>query len=833
MKTNKVKARDKKMKNGFKAKTNNANRFIFVFFIFLAFLFVILIAKLLWIQIVQSEELTIAALNQLTKTEVINSNRGIIYDRNKKEMAINITKCNVFYDMDYLKERKDESESDFKNRKEKLYDEDAKTISDVTGIDYDEIRSKMEGDKVVRLATNIERGKAQELKDLRLQIIKENKEKKDNKKSNLIPMSIDDVTRRLYPFNNLASYVIGFTNDENVGQYGIEASFDEELSGISGKNVSLKDNASNKIPLTDEETYAPKEGYSVVLSIDSNIQQFAETAAIHAKKENMADKVSIIVQDTMTGEILAMTTKDDYNLNDPRAPLNEKQEEEWDKLSEEEKMDILYDNWRDFNVNDQYEPGSIFKLITAAAAIEENTAQPDSQYVCNGAMVMGNSRLTCTSRTRGKKTLAKGIEESCNMTMIQVGQDLGAEKFLKYIKAFGFGKKTGIELYGESIGIVPRSYKDISKVNLATMSYGHSIAVSPLQLINAVSAISNGGFLNKPTLIKEIVDANGNVIERKRPELRRRVISEETSDKMKMMMRRVVEKGTGQRAQVPGYIVGGKSGTANIATPTGYLEAYNSSFVGVAPLNDPRLTVLVVINNPKGGILGSVVAAPVVQDVLEKSLNYMKIQKTEEVDEKDEFISVPNVGGLLLEDAGKILIDSGLRFNNNSENVLPYSVVTNQSPSAGSFVLKDTIVDLAVNDKDSGLLIMPDLSKKTRKESQSILNSMNLEYNIKGNGDFISQSPRPGQKLSGSESVTLNYSKIDEDFDKPSEENSNNKSFNEEKNYNSEKKSEVNKKNRENNKENNKEIKKSKSKKKKSKENLENNNRESNKNKRD
>ena len=763
MKTNKRKARDRKNRGGFKAKTNNANRFIFVFFIFLAFLFVILIGKLLWIQIVQSEELTISALNQLTRTEVINSNRGIIYDRNKKEMAINVTKCNVFYNMDYLKEGKNESESDFENRKERLYDEDAKIISDTIGVDYEEIRSKMKGDKVVRLATNIERGKAQELKDQQTEIIKENKEKKDNKKSNLLPMSIDDVTRRLYPFNNLASYIIGFTNDENVGQYGIEASYDEELSGISGKNVSLKDNASNKIPLTDEETYAPKEGYSVVLSIDSNIQQFAETAALNAKKENMADKVSIIVQDTMTGEILAMTTKDDYNLNDPRAPLNEKQEEEWDKLSEEEKMDILYDNWRDFNVNDQYEPGSIFKLITAAAAIEENTAQPDSQYVCNGAMVMGNSRLTCTSRTRGKKTLAKGIEESCNMTMIQVGQDLGAEKFLKYIKAFGFGKKTGIELYGESIGIVPRSYKDISKVNLATMSYGHSIAVSPLQLINAVSAISNGGFLNKPTLIKEIVDANGNVIDRKRTELRRRVISEETSDKMKMMMRRVVENGTGKRAQVPGYIVGGKSGTANIATPTGYLEAYNSSFVGVAPLNDPRLTVLVVINNPKGGILGSVVAAPVVQDVLEKSLNYMKIQKTEEVDEKDEFISVPNVGGLLLEDAGKILIDSGLKFNNNSENVMAYSVVTNQSPSAGSYVLKDTIVDLAVNDKDSGILIMPDLSKKTRKESQSILNSMNLEYNIKGNGDFKSQSPRPGQKLSGSESVTLNYSKRDQE----------------------------------------------------------------------
>lgn len=779
MKNNKNKARDRNKKNGFKAKTKNANRFIFVFFIFLAFLFVILIGKLLWIQIVQSEELTIAALNQLTRSEVINSNRGIIYDRNNKEMAINVTKCNVFYNMDYLKENKNESKSDFKNRKEKLYDEDAKIISDVTGIDYDEIRSKMEGDKVVRLATNIERGKAQELKDIRTKIIENNKKKKDAFKANLIAMSIDDVTRRLYPFNNLASYIIGFTNDENVGQYGIEASYDEELSGISGKSVSLKDNASNKIPLTDEETYAPKEGYSVVLSIDSNIQQFAETAAINAKKENEADKVSIIVQDTMTGEILAMTTKDDYNLNDPRAPLNEKQEEIWDDLSEEEKMEILYDNWRDFNVNDQYEPGSTFKLITAAAAIEENAAQPDTQYSCAGAMVIGNNRLTCTSHSRGKKTLAKAIEESCNMTMVQVGQDLGKEKFLKYIKAFGFGRKTGIELYGESTGIIPVSSDSISKVNLATMSYGHSIAVSPLQLINAVSAISNGGYLNKPTLIKEMVDANGNIVEKKRTELRRRVISEETSDKMKIMMRRVVENGTGKKAQVPGYIIGGKTGTANIATPTGYLEAYNSSFVGVAPLNDPRFTVLVVVNNPKGGILGGAVAAPVAQEVLSKSLNYMKIQKTEEVDEKDEFVSVPDVGSLLLEDAGKILLDSGLRFNTNAETVLPYSVVTNQSPSAGSYVLKDTIVDLAVNDKDSGILIMPDLSRKSRKESQSILNSMNLEYNIKGNGDFISQSPRPGQKLSASESVTLNYSRRDEEIkDRDKKESTNNKSNN-------------------------------------------------------
>lgn len=515
MKNDKNKARDRKVKSGFKGRNQNANKFIFIFFIFLAFLFVILVGKLLYIQIVQSEELTISALNQLTRTEVINSNRGIIYDRNKKEMAINITKCNVFYNMDYLKQNKKESDKEFEKRKEKLYSEDAKIISDVIEIDYDEIKDKMKGDKVVRLATNVDRNKANKLKELRTKIIEENKSKKENRKNNLYALSIDDVTRRLYPFNNLASYVIGFTNDENVGQYGIEASYDEELTGISGKNVSLKDNASNKIPLTDEETYAPKEGYSIVLSIDSNIQQFAETAAINAKKEHDADKVSVIVQDTMTGEILAMTTKDDYNLNNPKSPINDKQEEEWDKLDNDEKMEVLYSNWRDFNVNDQYEPGSTFKLITAAAAIEQNTSQPDSQYTCAGTMKVGDRKLTCTSVTRGSKTLAKAIEESCNMTLVQVGQNLGKEEFLRYIKAFGFGQKTGIELYGESTGIIPSSSEEINRVKLATMSYGHSIAVSPIQLVNAVSAISNGGYLNKPTLIKEIVDSNGNVIEKR------------------------------------------------------------------------------------------------------------------------------------------------------------------------------------------------------------------------------------------------------------------------------------------------------------------------------
>jgi len=793
----KNKARGNKLKDGIKKAFNRANKSIFFLFIFLAFLFVILIGKLLHIQIVQSEELTISALNQLTRTETINSNRGIIYDRNKKELAINTTKSNVFYNLDILNQDKSESNSHFIDRKNKLFDEDAKIISDVLGEDYEKIREKMKGDKVVRLATNVDKMKADKLRELRTEYSKQKEEGTKEKKKNLNGMSIDDVTRRLYPFDNLASYIIGFTNDENMGQYGIEASYDEELTGIPGKNVSLKDNAQNKIPLTDEETYAPKEGYSIVLSIDSNIQQFAETAAENAKKENKADKVSIIVQDTMTGEIIAMTTKDDYNLNDPKEPINEEQEKNWDKYTDEEKTKIWYDNWRDFNINDQYEPGSTFKLITTAAAIEQNTSQPDSVYTCNGSMRVGDRTLTCTTHSRGSKTLAKAIEESCNMTMIQVGRDLGSEELLKYIKAFGFGKKTGIELYGESTGIIPRTADEISAVNLATMSYGHSIAVSPIQLVNAVSAICNGGFLNKPTLFKEAIDANGNVIEKNKTQLRRRVISQETSEKMKYMMKKVVESGTGKLAAVDGYQVGGKSGTANIATPTGYLDAYNSSFVGVAPLNDPRLTVLVIVNNPKYGILGGSVAAPVVSEVLNKSLNYLKIQKTEEINKDENYVEVPDVEGLLLGDAGKKILNNKLKFNTSTDKGLDYAVVVDQNPSAGSYVLENSIIDLVVNDNLGNEKIMPDLSRMSRKEVETILNYMKLEYNIKGNGDFVSQSPSAGTKIDNNTEVTVNYDANKENNIINKNNNSNKQNSNKK---NSNENNEKNKKNLNNNK---------------------------------
>lgn len=757
MRNTKFKAR--KDKNIVLNKRQAINNYALIFFLVLALLFIIIIFRLLYIQVVESEKLTIDALNQITKSEVITSNRGIIYDRNKKELALNISKANVFYNMDFLEQGKNESDVEFKKRKRIIISEDAEIIADICKVDEDELLEKMVGSKVVRLVSNIDRAMAIKLRERRGNFSKQ-------KKPNLKAMSVDDVTRRYYPFNNLASHVIGFTNDENMGQYGIEASFDEELTGIPGKNVSQKDNAHNIIPLTDEETFAPKEGYSVVSTIDSNIEQFIESAAEDALKINQADHVAVIVQDTKNGEILAMTSKADFNLNKPKDPITPEQEKNWKSYTDKEKMNIWYDNWRNFNINDQYEPGSTFKLITASSAIEEDTTNPDKKYECTGKINIDGSVLNCTTHERGTKTMAVALEESCNISFVKIGLELGKDNFLKYIKAFGLGEKTGIELNGESTGLIPYGIEDISKVRLATMSYGHGIALTPIQLINAVSAIANGGYLNKPRIIKEIIDVNDNVIEKKETKLMRRVISQSTSDTMRSLMEKVVTDGTGKRAKVPGYRVGGKTGTAEIARADGkgYEDAYIASFVGVAPIQDPKITVLVIVENPKGEILGGAVAAPVAGQIMDRTLNYLKIPKTEKVEEEGrEYVKIPDINGKLLEDGGKLLIERGLRFNTNIEQIKDTAVIIGQNPSAGIEVLRDSIVDLAVDNNDKDTIIMPDLSGKSKREIVSILKNLKLEYNIKGDGYFISQKPERGQKIDRNQNVEVTLEVIDSD----------------------------------------------------------------------
>lgn len=731
-----TRTKEPRNKNRDKTFLNKANKKVFVLLGVMIFLFLAVIFKLFYINIVLGEDLTRQALNQLTKTETISADRGIIYDRNGKELAINVSRANIFYDMGSFK----------KKTKKEIKDEttkDAKEIAKILKVDYKEILDKLKGNKVVKIAENVSREQALAIEEAKIRRV-----------------SIDDVTKRFYPYNDLAAHVIGFANDESTGVYGVESSYDTELSGMPGKSILVKNNSQAQIPLTDEETFAPKEGYSTVLTLDETIQQISDEAARKTREEHNAEKVGIIVQDTKTGEILAMSNNESYDLNNPKKPINEDQAENWDTLTQEEKTNTWFKNWNNFNINEQYEPGSTFKLVTVAAALEEATTNLNKTYVCNGLYTdIPGVKIGCTSPNRGPRTVEEALMESCNISLVKIGRELGAEKMYKYIKAFGFGKPTGIDLPAEATGQIAPSAESIGPAQLATMSYGHGISVTPIQLVNAVSAIANKGYLNTPRVVSQIQDKSGNVIEKKKTVTKRKVISDETSEKMKKLMGKVVSDGTGKKAQVPGYQVGGKTGTANIVAEggTGYENSYIASFVGVAPLNDPKITVLVVVKRPQGNIYGSAVATPAAQEVMEKTLEYLKIPKTEKEvkGENDDMISVPDVRNLLLSDAGKEIVDLGLKFNSSSETIGNNAVVTSQSPAPGTYAEKGTIIDLEVNSNNKDVKIMPYLVGKDENKVQAILKDLKVEYNINGTGKVVSQNPKAGAKVKPESLVTI------------------------------------------------------------------------------
>lgn len=771
----------------------NVNFKIFVIFLGMALFFCIIIIRLLYINIVRGEELTRKALNQLTSTEVVQADRGIIYDRNNKELVVNITKSNVYYNMDFKKGDK-YTEKEIAEKKKKV-EKHSLEIAKVLKVPQAEIKKKFVGDKVVQIASNVDRDKANELRNLKIE-----------------KLSIDDVPRRFYPNGSVLSEVLGFVTDDGNGQYGLESSYDTAMSGIAGKNISIKANTRMQIPLTDEESYAPKEGQNLILTIDDNIQKFAEEAAEKSRVKHNAEEVNIIVQSTKSGEILAMASALSYDANNPKAPVGDEQKKDWDMLTQDEKTVAWYKNWTNFNVSSQYEPGSTFKLITAAAGLEEATTYPLKEYHCPGQIKFFDRVIKCSSKSSGTKTMQQALVESCNITLMKMAEELGPERFYKYVKAFGFGEKTGIDLPAEASGSIPNNYKDISAIRLATMSYGHGIAVTPIQLINSVSAIANGGDLKIPRVVKRLEDRNKNVLKKYDSVSRRKVVSAETSKKMLDIMYKVVEEGTGKNARVEGYKIGGKTGTAYVPSKAGgYEDEYISSFVGVAPIDNPEITVLVVVQKPKGDFFAATVATPAAQEVLKNSLEYLGVEKTQPVEKKeksDEQILVPNFKNMLVSDAGKELVSLGLKFNTNQNSLSDASIVIKQEPKAGSLVKPGSIVDLYVS--SSKEKYMPDLVGKSKEEIELVLKALDVSYNINGNGVVLGQTIAPGTKLGVDSKVEFEMSNSDDKLNtKLDDKGDSNKSDKvEDKNQTKDKKSNSNSKKTENSEKNKKTEKK-------------------------
>lgn len=625
--------------------------------------------RLIRIQLIEGEEYKKGALQQWTKAIDITSDRGLIYDRKGKKLAINTTAYTVWAAPSDL----DEPEAA------------ALQLGPILGMDSEELYRKITSDSnVEKLKQWVTRSEADQIRELGLRGI-----------------SIVDDSKRYYPFGSFGAYIIGFTDIDNKGLYGIERVYDEYMAGTPGVWVKATDAANRQLPYDGEQIYDAEDGLSVVLSVDETIQGFAEDAAEKAMETNKAKSVSIIVMDPETGEVLAMANKPDYDPNYPRQAMDPAINEEWSKLPPEEQQQKWFQMWRNYAINDLYEPGSTFKIVTAAAALEEGSATLNSHYYCNGFIRdIKGVVLRCSSwyDPHEDQDFATSFSNSCNVAFVNMARELGKEKLYEYIKAFGFGQTTGIDLLGEQRGLIPSGIESIREVNLATLSYGHGISVTPIQMINAIAAVANNGKLMTPMMTRSLIDSEGKIVKQFYPEMKRQVISENTADMLLGMLEKTVLEGTGKKAYVPGYRVGGKTGTAQKIIDGRYVDKkYISSFGGVAPVDDPRIAVLVIVDEPTGIYYGGTVAGPFAAMVIENTLNYMEIPRkyTEaELKNIEEKVLVPEVTGLTIAEAGELISGMDLKYTTEYEDFTLDTIIVDQYPKAGNELQRGGIIDL-------------------------------------------------------------------------------------------------------------------------------------------
>ena len=573
-------------------------------------LFVLLTSRLFFLQIVDGEHLTNLAVGQQTTSEIISSKRGNIYDSTGVALAKSETVDTISINPKKIVKKKDK---DTKAYKELV----AKGLSNIFKLDYKETLAKVNSTASVEtIVKKVEENKVNELK----------KWMKDNKIG--VGINIDEDTKRYYPYKTVASQVIGVCGTDNQGLSGIEYSYDSILKGVSGQITTSTDAAKGEIPNTVESFVEAKDGYNLTLTIDVKIQSIVEKYLKKAAESNKCSRGgNCIIMDPSNGHILAMASYPYYNLNDPYTPTSY-YADDWDKLSKDEKLKRIYSMWKVRSVSEMYEPGSVFKLITASTALEESitTVNKKGDFYCSGKQHVGDKDIACwSSNPHGSQTLTNALENSCNPALMQLGKRIGATTLYKYYNAFGFFDKTNVGLSGEEKGKF-HDLENVGPVELATMSFGQRFTITPLQMTTALCAIVNGGYLLEPTLVKSMSNPDtGEVINTETKKVRQ-VISSQTSEQLRKIMQSVVINGTGKRAAVKGYSVGGKSGTSE--PPVGNKQAgYVASFAAISPVENTKLVVLVTLYDPHGSShQGGTVAGPVAGQILSEVLPYLGIE---------------------------------------------------------------------------------------------------------------------------------------------------------------------------------------------------------------
>ena len=678
----------KTSKTGYK----NRKRILLIFF-FIAVLFAALALRVGWHMIIKGDEYAQKASKQQTIDRVVSAVRGDILDASGNQLAISATTHTIWVRPGSVKANgKTPQEIEDNARQE------AAQLATLLNLNEESVYETITSDKtLIKVAKYVDSDTTEKVRAAKL-----------------TGLEIVQDVRRYYPLGAFACQVLGITNDDGEGMTGLEKYYERYLSGINGRWITSKDNKKNSLVYGDSKYYNAQDGYTIVTTIDQNIQYIVEQRIAEGLISTKSDRVACLVMDPNTGDILAMAQSDEYDPNDPRAP-QPGDEERFATLTDEEKVKYWNKVWRCFCMSDTYEPGSTFKLITTSIALDTGVTRLGDTFTCYGFLDVADWKLKCWNypRAHGTETLEKAVANSCNVSMMNLVARMGKENFYKGLQSFGLLEKTGVDFPGEANNII-YSKEKMAIVEMSTMAYGQGIALTPVTLCTAVSAIANGGYLLEPHLVKEVRDADGKVIEKNERTVRNIAISKETAADMRYIMEYVVNNGGGGKSKIDGYRIGGKTGTADKPSETGGYSGYvYASFIGVAPIDDPKMVVLVLVDSPRtSDVHGSTQAAPIARDIMEDILQYMNIEPhyTEEEMKKinSTMVTVPDLTGLGLENlSGKV----GRYLDYELSPALPEGqrvelVVTDQYPKPGDSVPKNTkiIVYYEVTDREDEIL---------------------------------------------------------------------------------------------------------------------------------
>lgn len=730
-------------------------RMLVLFAIFVALL-ILVIGRIVYWQVFRAPELKTRAESQQTSRTNINAQRGTIYDRNGKALAesaaVNTVICNP----------------------QQLKSDDAveivsKYLSEILSLDYDEVyRKASKTNKYQSIKKRISVEETAEIEKIK------NGEMGDELKTKFKGVYFETDSKRYYSFS-IAPHVIGFTGYDNNGLQGIEKTFDDALSGRVGGIFAARSASGLEIDYQYEEEVKADKGSDVVLTIDETIQHYLEKYLEAAVKEcALKEGAAGIIMNPKTGEILAMATKPDFNLNSPNDVsqfVNQAygldQQEDFDGYdsSDEEKRNeaiaaMRNKMWRNKAISDTYEPGSTFKILTAAMALEENVVSLDTQFYCPGYKQVADRKIRCHKvEGHGAETFLKGVQNSCNPVFMETAAKVGPDKFMEYFKAFGLTQKTGIELIGESGSIFYQNR--LSETDLATSAFGQGFSITPIQLITAVSAVINGGNLMKPQIVKEIRNENG-VVKSYQPKVVNKVISEETSKTMREILETVVSSpnGGGKNAYIKGYRIGGKTGTSEKGRNNNKRIA---SFVGFAPADDPEIVCLIMLDEPQvANRYGGTIAAPIAGKVIEDTLEYMGIERQYTAEEAvDVSVNVPELRGLTIDAAKAETNKHNLSITVKGNG----TEIVDQLPKPGATVTEgSTVIAYTEEQVGENLVTVPDVSGLSIDAAKKKIELAGLNFEISGaglsnsTGAYASkQSIAPGEKVAAATVISVEF----------------------------------------------------------------------------